>query len=530
MNYKTKIFTRSSVNALFITGVLGFLIHPFVLFGYHFPDLGFMAWVYLVPLLIGIHHYDLKGKFVLIFLSAMLSHFGVFYWFITAMQRFGDLNFFEAFGVMIVFSAVLSFIQTMFIGTMSWVNHRIKIPLFILLPLFMTTHNFILHHFPFYGFPWAIPAYSQGAWIKFFQWIDFTGILGLSFMIYLINGLLADGLLLLIHRKQLDKLVSRVLVIFVVAMLSLYISFISNRYYEKDKVRVGSASIALIQGNIPQDVKWDPFKAQDNLDIYLKLSAAAVKDGAQLVVWPETAYPYGLMYDKLQEDRFLDKEELSVPFLFGGVVLRKEDHQTKIFNSVIFVDKQAKFGDVYHKLHLVPFGEYMPFEKFTKFMSGMIKAVGEFSPGSEYLMFNIDGIKFAPLICFEDIFPDYARRFSQMSADVLLNFTNDAWYGNTSAQHQHLVSSKFRALENRRYLLRSTNTGMTTIINPRGQVIDYLEPFTEDFLLYNLTIDKADSFYTRHGDTWVYVLMTLTGIILVYTLIKHRTGPVKIEF
>lgn len=530
MSYKPKIFTQASINAVFLTGILTFLMHPFVLFGYQFPDLGFLAWIHLVPLLVGIHCRSFKNKFLLCLLSSMVAYFGMFYWLIGAMQRFGSLSFFQAFGVMVLFCMILSSLYAAFLSLTSWVNHHVKLPLFILLPIFMVTQNFLLHHFPFGGLPWATVGYSQGSWLKFFQWVDHVGVLGLSFFIYLVNGLIADGILLFIHRKQLDKMVSRFLVVFILIFLSLYLSFVSSRHYEKTKVAIGDMTIALIQGNISQDIKWDPFKAQDNLNVYLANTNAAVKDGADLVVWPETAYPYGLRFYKLKTSHFLDKEELAAPILFGAIVSKDDEEGKKLLNSVVYADKFANMNQIYNKLHLVPFGEYMPFKTFTGFLSGLTQGVGEFDPGWEYTLFEINDIKFAPLICFEDLFPRYARTFSNMLADVLINFTNDGWYGDTSAQYQHVVTSQFRALENRRFLFRATNTGVTGIINPNGEIVNSLEPFTEGYLLQNVTIEKGDSFYTKHGHTWVYGMVVLCVLILLYAIIKNKLGPVKIEF
>jgi apolipoprotein N-acyltransferase len=530
LGYKPKIFTQGSFNAMVISGILGFLMFPFVLFGYSFPDMGVFAWIYLVPLLLGIHRLPLKGKFVISFMSAMLMNFGSFYWLMTAMQLFGKLNFFQAFAMLLIMCAMFSLFHALFISMASWTSHMVKMPLFLLIPIFMVAHNVVLHYFPFNGFPFGIAPYTQGAWIDYFQWVDHTGIFGLSLVIFLVNGLLADGLLLFIHRKQPDKLFSRLMVVFVVMLLSLYCSFLSSQSYEKNKKSVGNISIAMIQGNIPQDTKWDPFKAQDNLNAYLRLTNNAVKDGADLVMWPETAYPYGIKQKKMGKSHFLDKEGLSAPILFGAVVTDRKKSQRRLYNAVILADKTALMSEYYHKIHLVPFGEYLPFKELLSSFGGLIQGVGEFDSGSKYTLFSVKDIKLSALICFEDVFPFYARRFAQDGANILFNVTNDAWYGDSSMQYQHLVYSQFRALENRRYLLRSTNTGFTGVISPSGVVVEGLKPFTEDFLLYNLKVEQADSFYTKYGHGWVYLIVILCFATMIYAIVKVRLGPVKVEF
>ena len=528
--YTGKLFTQSSVNALILTGILMFLIHPFALFGYEFPDLGVLAWVHLIPLIIGIHRRKLTHKFLLCLLSCSIGYYGNMYWLLTAMLQFGGLNFFQAIIALTVLILLLSFIFAMLLSAASWVNHLVKIPFFLLLPIFLTTRDVVLHNFPFNGFPWAITPYSQGEWIQYFQWLDVTGVFGLGFFIYLINGLLADGILLFINHRQLDKMVSRFLVAFVLLLLSLYGSFLSSQNYEKYKVSAESINIGLVQPNIPQDQKWLPYKAQDNLNVHLRLTKRAVKDGADIVFWPETSFPYGLNYPKFVGERFLNKEKLSSPILFGAVVAEKINGEIQIFNSVVHADESARMHEPYRKIHLVPFGEYLPFEEHLGFLKSLTQGVGQFDPGREYLLFNVKGVQLATLICFEDVFPQYARLFAKMSGDMIINYTNDAWYGKSSMHSQHTVYSQFRALENRRFVLRTTNNGMTAVINPKGEIVKKFEQYKEGYLLSSIKIDKGYSIYTQIGDFWVFGIVMLCALILIYTVIKIKLGPVKKEF
>lgn len=528
--YKTKLITQKTVNAVILSGILQFLMFPVVLFGYRLPDFGFLSWIYLVPIVLCIHEYNLKSKIFLSWFSAMIGFYGMFYWLAGAMQEFGGLNFFQALGVMILVFTILSLVQALFLGLACWINIIVRLPLFILLPIFMLTRDLIIQQWPIGGFPWGTPAYSQGEWIRFFQWVDVTGTHGLSLFIYLINGLIADGLLLLIHRKQIDKMVSRFLVVFVLVLLSLYGSFLSGQKFEREKTSPGDLSVALIQANISQDIKWDPYKAQDILHKYVYLTNTAVKNGAELVVWPETAFPYAISEKTMGADKFLDQDEMSTDLFLGAVVAAHLGPDRIMYNAAVHVDKTASFVRRYDKMHLVPFGEYVPFQQYLKFAKKLTRGVGNFVPGDTYTLFDVKNIRFGSLICYEDIFPDFAREFSRLGADVLVNYTNDAWYGDTSAQHQHLVYSQFRALENRRYLLRATNTGMTAIITPRGELYDKLAPFTEAFLLQNLKLEKASSLYTRFGERWVYVVALLCAVIFIYTVIKYKLGPVKKEF
>lgn len=529
--YRKKLIHQGSINAVLLTAVLSFLMHPLVFFGYKFPDLGFLAWFHLVPLVLGIHHYSFRHKFILAFAAGMVAHYGHFYWLLTAMQQFGNLNFFESFGALTILFIVLSFVFALCLSLACWTNHLIKIPLFLLLPIFMTTKDYLLHIFPFNGFPWEMVAYSQGSWLQFFQWIDVTSVYGLSFLIYLVNGLIAEGLLIFIHKRQIDKMVIRFVVAFVLLLVSLSVSYFSDQNYEQNKVSAGAKNIALVQGNIPQEIKWDPLRRQDHLGVYLNLTNTAVRDGAELVIWPETAFPYGIRKETLSQDQFLDKDRLATPLFFGAVITENQGSSDfKLYNSLLFANQEAKFEDFYSKVHLVPFGEYLPWKELFGFLSGLTEGVGEFQVSSGLKIFEAEGIKYGPQICFEDIFPDYSRELSSMGAQVLVNVTNDAWYGFSSALFQHLVFSQFRALENRRYLLRTTNTGITAVVDPRGQVVAQLPLNQSGFLAHNLKIDYYDSYFVRNGFEWIKFLVGLCAFVVLYTALKKRLGPVQVEF
>lgn len=522
-----KLFNRKIVNAIALTGILTALMHPFVFFGVRFPDLGFLAWIHLVPIVVATHRHGFKQRVALFWLAGMAGLFGVLYWLTIAMQRFGGVGLLPSLGILVLLVAFLAFLMALPLATACWVNGINKIPLFILLPAFMILRDYVMGYAPWGGFPWMLPAYSQGQWLKFFQWIDHTGPYGLSFYIYLVNGLIADGLILFVYGNQLDKLVSRLIVVFVLSLFSLFLSFLASRGFENHVQNRGSIHVALIQANVSQDMKWDPFHAESNLHRYMYLSSQAVKNGAELVLWPETAYPYGLRLEELGRDTFLDREAMEVPLIFGAVVYGKEDGVNRQYNGVFQVGKDAKITASYFKIHLVPFGEYLPFESILSKLGNVVNEVGTFDPGREYRLFDVAGIRFGSLICFEDVFPENAREFAKHGADVLVNYTNDAWYENSSAQYQHLVFSQFRALESRRPLLRATNTGYTAVINAKGEVIDEVSPFQETTLLHHLKVEVADSFYGRHGDTWVVVLMCGTGLIFAYTLFKWLMGPVR---
>jgi apolipoprotein N-acyltransferase len=496
---------------LMLSAVLGFLIHPFVVNGIHFPDLGLLAWVYLVPLILSLQSISFKKKFVLCFIVSFFIQWGLVYWLIIAMNGFGGLSVFEATCVLIAFAVVFGALLAIFISGSLEISRKLSLPMALVLPVFMVGHDWLLHFFPFGGYPWGIVPYSQGKWIAYLQWVDHTGIFGLSFFIYFINGLVSD-LLISLKEKLRQRSVIYLALLVLAASLSLYLSQLSLENYEKNKISVGQIRLALVQGNVSQDVKWDPRKAKMNILRYVGLSQSAIADGASLLLWPETAYTYGFNQEDLNIEKFLPDQSLGTSILFGSFV--QAGKEKNLYNSIIQANAQGEMIAQYSKMHLVPFGEYLPFARYLSFMESLSQGIGNFHPGSDYVLFNVDGFKLAPLICIEDIFPEYAREFSRRGADLLVNFTNDAWYGDSSAQYQHVVYSQFRALENRLPLVRATNTGITAVIDSTGKIVQTLTPFRSSFLLVNVELEKGISFYSQHGNVWLIFPFLFFGLFL----------------
>lgn len=529
-NYKSEIFTPLTASGMILSGIFFTLMQPFVLFGLKMPDMGFLAWVYLVPLLMVMHPYNLKKKILIAFLSGCIGHFGMLYWLMNALQQFGQLSFIQAFGLVILLIIIMSLKHALFLGLAMWSGQVARLPLALVLFTFMLGHNDFIHHHVLGGFPWGVPAYSQGEWLRFFQWVDHTGIMGLSAYIYIVNGLLAEGMILTFFKKQIDKLMSRAVVVLVLALLSLYASFLAKQNFEKSKKSYGQMQVALIQGNILQNLKWDPKKAKENLQRYIKMTVQAYKNGAELVIWPETAYPFGLAEESFQSEHFLDQEKIQAPLFTGAMTTQiSPDGDKKLFNSVVHVNTDARITGVYHKIHLVPVGEFVPFKSILGKYKKLTYGMGDFTRGEEYSLFKIGDINFGSLICFEDVFYDVAREFAKKGAHVLVNYTNDAWYGQSSALYQHLVYSQFRALENRRTLLRATNTGITAMIGPSGDIIQDLPPFKEGTLLQSLKYEGYDSPFLRLGDSWVSFVEVAASLMLFFALVKWKFGPVKID-
>jgi len=241
-----------------------------------------------------------------------------------------------------------------------------------------------------------------------------------------------------------------------------------------DKIRV-----SVIQGNIPQEDKWDPDNAGYILDKYARLTREASKDKPDLIIWPETAFPGFLFSDReLTGEVMRLIEEIKTPLLLGA----NTEEGLDSFNSAVLLSMEKDSVTKYDKMHLVPFGEYVPFsDSFPLLRRLVLGELGEFTAGKEFKVFKLtaEGRKlkanFATLICFEDIFPEISRKFVKNGAKFLIVITNDAWYGKSGAPYQHAACSVFRAIENRVPVVRCANTGYSCFIDSKGRIYDSVE-------------------------------------------------------
>ncbi len=510
---------------IFLSGILSIFIYPTVIFHQHFPDFGVLAWFHLIPLLLVLP--SLRGLkfFGAAALAGLIGYGGTLYWLVLAMKNFGGLSLGEATGVLFLILIILALYFSLALFLAYWVHRRLRWPLFILIPVFLISFDFLRKYFPVGGFPWPMASYSQGGFLPYFQWVDIFGAYGLSFFIFLVNVLLTD-LILYWKSREFDVLLTRGVTLVLVVLISFYASILDQRHCDKTAQNLGDLRLALIQGNISQDMKWDPQSARENVLQYLNLTRQAASEGAEMAVWPETAYPYTVDLSDLSSVRLFDADRLPLPTFLGAV--SQWPTATALlpiyYNSAFMVGTDGLVTGFYHKMHLVPFGEYVPMKNWLVFARRLTTSVGDFTPGTHPSLLSFNNFKLAPLICYEDIFSDISRAFVKAGADLLVNMSNDAWYGNSSASYQHLVFSQFRALENRRYLVRSTNTGVTAVIDTHGDVLKTLPPFSEGVLVWPISVEKEEAPYTRWGDwvAWGCVILGCVSLWMTFLYIKNK--------
>jgi apolipoprotein N-acyltransferase len=477
-----------------------------------FPDfnLEFFAWIGFVPVFFALKDKSKSRSF-------LLSYFcGIVFWSVTVYW----LIHVTLLGT-ILLVLYLSVYFGLFGFLLSTINYRPSALGILLISSVWVLLEYCRSHF-LTGFPWALLGYSQYLNLPIIQIADIAGVWLVSFLVMTINAAVYSAI------ADSSKLPVRIIRLFLVVLclaIALFYGSFKLKQISKAKSR-GALKVSVVQANIPQELKWQPQARDFIMKKYLEVSRKAAKEKPDLMIWPEASIPEVLGQDQLYyEIAAKFSKENAVFLLLGAVTVRDGTY----YNSALLISPDGQADKTYDKLHLVPFGEYIPLKNIFRFLETVVP-IGDIAAGKDYVVFDGPGLKgpihsiqprFGVLVCFEDVFPELAREFVKKGAGFLVNITNDGWYKKTSAAAQHFQASVFRAVENRVFLVRSANTGISGFVAPSGQIISTVEDalgeniFIEGFKTE--TIDprfKFFSFYTRYGDFFiliclVFVLMAL---------------------
>jgi apolipoprotein N-acyltransferase len=373
--------------------------------------------------------------------------------------------------------------------------------------------EFIRSHL-FTGFGWNQLGYSQFEKIKIIQIADFSGVYGVTFTVVYINASLKDIAVnlknLLLYKR---KIVIKETAIALSCLIIILLSYAYGDIKLNEKLSDRTMKVSVIQGNIAQHKKWENFYKDMIMDKYIRLSSMAAIDRPDLIVWPETSLPgYLEEYDLYKEVSDFAKD-VRTPVLIGAP--RMQTYNQGYYNSAVLFSKEGEMIDFYDKIHLVPFGEYIPFRKVMGFLYRYYD-IAEFSPGDIYTIFKVDGYNLSVLICFEDAFEGLVRNFVRRGADFMINITNDAWFYESAEPRQHLSASVLRAVENNKSFIRAANTGISGFIDPYGRIISKVKKGKKDvcvsgFSTAEVPLSENMSIYTRLGN--VFVLSCIVFIL-----------------
>lgn len=451
-----------------------------------------------------------KGK--LSFLAPWVYFTVLLYWLVPVMRNFGGLPFLAALGVLGLLAAYLS----LYWVAPLMISHHLGLLRPHLLgalgfAALFTFFEYLRTIVPF-AFPWGLLGSSQYREIFLIQIADWGGVFAITFLLALANY----GLFALVSERRKGP--------FLLAILLLFGAYFYGAWRLETSFSGPSQKIGLIQGNIPQSLKWKREMIEETLAKYKGLSQKAAKEGAELLVWPETAVPaYLLQESPLFQELSAWLARLKRPLILGAPRLEERNGQLVVHNSLFLLDSRGKIRGIYDKQRLVPFGEFIPFEKELPWLRKLAVASGEYSPGPRNdPLFLAPKMIFGPLICFESIFPDLARRQVQKGASILLVATNDAWFGTTAGPYQHFVQAVFRAIENRRYLIRVANTGISGLIDPWGRIL-YETPLEKEAApCVKVNHLAYFSWYTKHGDLFAWGCLLLALFLGAKSILGRR--------
>lgn len=485
-----------------------------VLLAAAFPPIsqGWLAFVALVPLLISTRRHPFASGFV-----CGISFFApLLYWLNIVMTSYGGLAPFFSVIAWLLFCGYLA----LFFGAAFWLvsllqRHLGLLPVFSL-PVIWVALEYLRGHL-FTGFPWGLIGYAAVDMTQLRQTADLFGVYGLSLLFVLCNC----AITLVIERRRNLQAIFGVLICLLLSGGGMFYGHQALRQTgdEHPQLRVG-----LIQGNIEQSHKWDRKYRQQTLDRYRDLSFSAVEKGAELLVWPEATTPFYMQDDSVDSRQVLQISKATGRYLlFGGPSYQsRPDGGYIYYNSAFLHAPDGSLLGRSDKIHLVPFGEYVPLGKLLFFVNKLVSGVGDFSPG-EVKPLAMNGYDFGVLICYEAIFPELARSYVQKGSDLLINLTNDAWFGRSSAPRQLLDMTRMRAIENRIWIARAANTGISALISPDGRTHQETPIFETLSVLGNVELGPRPSFYSKNGDLlpWLCILLSAVSLLLV-CIFRHQ--------
>jgi apolipoprotein N-acyltransferase len=474
-----------------------------------FPHWGLwpLAWVGLVPLLWASQGASPRQGAALGCMAGAV-HYGILlYWLVGTMQTYGRLPLVLAAGTMVLLVLYLAGFWALFVGlerllAMRLGPHSVAMAPFVWVSLELLRSVFLS------GFPWALLGYSQWDVKPILQVADITGIYGVSFLVVAVNCALSFLVLELAGRRRprLSCIGALAACGALVALAWVYgerrIAHISGLSAQAPSITVGIA-----QGNLEQSIKWEPSFQEATLSRYEGLSLEmAHRGGATLVVWPETAAPFFFQREGPLRDRVLRlASSLGIDILFGSPAFGSVEGTRVFYNRAYLVGSNGKEAGWYDKMHLVPFGEYVPLQQMLPFIRKTVTAIGDFHPGrAAGPLRTTSGAAVGVSICFESIFPDIFLEEVRRGADLLANLTNDAWFGRSAAPYQHLSMLAVRAVETRRWIVRAANTGISAFIDPCGRILAKTPLFQTDSIVDRVPRLQVHSFYVAHGDVFAW--------------------------
>ena len=442
---------------------------------------------------------------------------GTLYWLVDVVVVFGGLSGVIAWtvtGLLVAFLA--SFPALSLLGTAMAVMRWGGVGLFWA-PVFWVSGE-LARTYLFGGFPWVLLGYTQATVLPVAQLASIGGVYSLSALVALVATCLAYAALVP-GRPRILALSGGLAVVLVVTGWGWARLEASSRLGMGDPVVV-----ALVQGNVAQEDKWDPRMRGEILTRYLEMSRAATARGATLVVWPESSTPFYFEEDRAGAEAIRELARTTGAHLLIGSDQVERSPEYRLYNAAFHVRPDGEAGEVYRKIHLVPFGEYVPFQQLLPFVNPLVDSVSHFSPGTGPQTFRIGNRLATTAICYEVVYPALIGQSVEAGSQLLTTITNDAWYGHSSAPVQHFEQAAVRAIEQGRYLIRAANTGISGVVDPYGRIVRRSGLFVPETIVETVRFIDVPTVYGRVGDLFAY-LCVLSSVVAILATARDEETP-----
>jgi apolipoprotein N-acyltransferase len=514
------------------------------------PGLYILSWVAFAPLIVALLRarpagvLEMEGSpnlqaakpgqaFLLAYTSGILWYAGTCYWIYNTMHEHGGLSAPAALLALFLFCLYLGLYHGLFglllglaVGPGRDNRRALLAAPFLWVAVELARERVT-------GFPWNLLGTAQVDNISLSRITTWTGVYGVSFEIMLVNVAVAAAFL--VPKKKRSTLL--------IASLTAAAVLQAGRLVDAPTLPADHTAV-LVQENLPVDANWtrDAFERtlRDLAELSVNTSvkpaasgAAGVPEskpsGVDLIVWPESPAPF-FTNDPLFREPLSRMARDAHSWVVTGAIgstpaMQSGRSAAEVFNSAALISPGGDWTARYDKVHLVPFGEYLPFPRLFAFAGGLTKEVGEFQTGASREPLDAGGTRLGVFICYESVFPSEVRQFANNGAQVLVNLSNDGWYGDSGAYAQHLNQTRMRAIENDRWILSATNTGVTASIDAYGRTVARLPRKERGALLAPYALSSVTTFYTRHGDWFAWLCAIISaGALLLRFAFPHREG------
>ena len=476
-------------------------------------DIGLLAWICFLPAFLALRF--TRHALTLGITLGVVTGIGRIYWITETLQSFGGLGPILAVATNVLLIAYLAIYPALFffaIQRISLLDPRlpaVSAALWVVLEWFQS--------WVITGFPWELVGYSQYRQLYLSQIASVTGVYGLSFLILLVNATLAQ-VALAPHRWR--RLLPPTVLLCAVLCYGVI------RLNDDANSERSSLAVGIVQGNFPQDIKWDRDRLVQTAARYTELTHTLIGRKLDLVVYPETALPFRFQHADYARLRALVETTaaaIKTPILVGSLDGVENGTSEELYNRAFLLDRDGKIVAFSDKVHLVPFGEYIPFPQIFQYLEGLTAESGAFAHGMQRPAIEIPELaeRLGLFICYEAIFPEISRELAQKGATLLINITNDAWFGRTAAPYQHLAMAALRAIETGRSVVRVANTGISCLISPTGSISAATELFETKAFVVDAETRSETTVYVRFGD---YLILISALYLAVEIVLRRRSA------